>query len=481
MTQPIPAITASTITNFYFSPFAMTFPTDEPDARLAGKSFNFFNLATVVEAARGNLDNVTNFDGACIDGTVIIRNASSSSGASTPLIANPATTTSVNAASDVNPYFQLAYERVAMLESQPYATACDGAENGFFYKLSTLADTRFGFVGFSAVTQTGSDSYGASNSNCLNAYAAGKSSLPSQGTATSTSEIHSGVQLYYNTTPYYYGTGTTTQDANDCWYRHNQNVNITSASQTAYTTPLGYPPATASPPYMTELVYGFKPPSTSSKTSATKAQGFKVPRTELATTAMGNPTGTTPNQLCVVASHESGGAAPFNVVPYGDIWSSTASNGFADGVWNGRPMTDTYCDEALQTGFSNFFNTYNTYYQQTTRLAARKAIVFFTDGEPTGGLSGQTATNSDTVATNCQKNEISLFTIGLNMDPKNNGTLTNDQYAFLGDGVNASYTGSQNGLAFKAGNGSRFFQCQDGSTVRSAFASIARRLAQAQF
>ncbi|MFX5233329.1 hypothetical protein ABTC74_19480, partial [Acinetobacter baumannii] len=72
MTQPIPAITSSSLTNINFSPFAVTFPSDEADPRLAnaGHSFNFHNLATVVEAARGNLDNATNFHGACIDGKV---------------------------------------------------------------------------------------------------------------------------------------------------------------------------------------------------------------------------------------------------------------------------------------------------------------------------------------------------------------------------------------------------------------------------
>jgi hypothetical protein len=188
----------------------------------------------------------------------------------------------------------------------------------------------------------------------------------------------------------------------------------------------------------------------------------------------------------MVTSHPSSASAvsPYNVTPYGDVWSSTAGDGYANGVWNGRPISDTYCDEALLTAFNNFntngTNT-NKSYAASARLAARKTIVFFTDGQPTGGISGTVAKNSNAVATSCSKNNVSLFTIGLNMDPSNNGSLTTAQYQFLGDGVNASYSGSQNGLAYIAGNGSRFFQCQDGASVRSAFASIARRLSQAQF
>jgi hypothetical protein len=182
----------------------------------------------------------------------------------------------------------------------------------------------------------------------------------------------------------------------------------------------------------------------------------------------------------MVASHASGTVAPYNVTPYGDVWSSKSSDGYANGVWNGRPMTDTYCDEALSTAYGYFSTSTNGDYNPALRYAARKTIVFFTDGEPTGGLTGTTANNSTAVANLCNTHQISLFTIGLNMDPTNNGTLTAAQYQFLGDGVNASYSGSQNGLAYTASNGSRFFQCQDGASVRSAFASIARRLSQAQ-
>jgi hypothetical protein len=468
-TQPIPPITASTISNFFFTGFNMTFPSDEPDLRLAGNSYNFQNLATVVEAARGNLDNTNNYTNACIDGNVIIRPyTSAATGAASVLPAAPTTTTAISSSAAVNAYWQLAYERIAMLESQPYATACDGAENGFFYKLSTLADCRFGLIGFSAISQSGSDSYGASNGNCLHGYPTKNDA--SQGTATAFSHLHSGVQYYYTSSNYYYGTGAsgTPQNANMCWWRSNQTTTPTAG---------GASKAGAIAPTLAEKVWAFNPPSsTANQDGSGTDQGFKIPRTRLSTVTS-SPTS---SQLCMVASHASGTVAPYNVKPYGDVWSSTSSDGYANGVWNGRPMTDTYCDEALSTAYGYFSTSTNGDYNPALRYAARKTIVFFTDGEPTGGLTGTTANNSTAVANLCNTHQISLFTIGLNMDPTNNGTLTAAQYQFLGDGVNASYSGSQNGLAYTASNGSRFFQCQDGASVRSAFASIARRLSQAQ-
>jgi hypothetical protein len=480
-TQPIPSINAATIQNFFFTGFNMTFPADEPDLRLAGTSFNFQNLATVVEAARGNLDTTGNYTNACLDGNVVIRPFSSSATGAASVLANPPITSQViGGPGSVSPYWQLAYERVAMLESQPYATACDGAENGFFYKLSTLADCRFGFVGFSAIkdysgtTATASDSYGASYANCLSGYPSTSQNDPSQGTATANSHLHSGIQYYYqNTMGYYYNsTNPGVNPCNDCWWRHTQNVTPTAGGPSF---------ASGGAPTLNEQVWAYTPPTTVGAAGG-GAQGFKVPRTRLSTVVPTGMTASPPSQLCMVTSHASSSSAvaPYNVLPWGDVWSSTARDGYANGVWNGRPMTDTYCDEALSTAYNYFSTSTNNVYTPAQRLAARKTIVFFTDGEPTGGITGSTATNSNTVANTCNAHQIALFTIGLNMDPANNGTLTSAQYQFLGDGVNANYGGAQNGLAYYASNGSRFFQCQDGASVRSAFASIARRLSQAQ-
>lgn len=122
---------------------SVTFPSQEPDAALAGRTFDFENIGVLTEAARGNLDVVagTNyFTDALLDrGSVY----STTSGA---MVSKQTTgMTSAHRAAD----YQKAYQRLAMLYSQPIATAIDGAYGGFFQKINTLTDCRFGLVGFS--------------------------------------------------------------------------------------------------------------------------------------------------------------------------------------------------------------------------------------------------------------------------------------------------------------------------------------------
>lgn len=123
-----------------FVGFTFTFPSQEPDSLLAGQTFNFANIGVLTEAARGNLDSTTNFNNALLDrGSVY----STTSGA----IASKQPTLMTSGSCRAN--FQRAYQRLAMLYSQPIATAIDGAYGGFFQKINTLTDCRFGLVGFS--------------------------------------------------------------------------------------------------------------------------------------------------------------------------------------------------------------------------------------------------------------------------------------------------------------------------------------------
>lgn len=134
-----------------FSGFNFTFPGSEPDPTIRGRNYNFNNLAAVVEAARGNRETSSNRDDTGLHRGYYLK------------------------AGGVNAYFgaysqmgtrrgyQKAYQRLAMWYSQPIASALDGADQGFFQKLSALADCRFGFVGFSD-----SDPFpGAPNANSM--------------------------------------------------------------------------------------------------------------------------------------------------------------------------------------------------------------------------------------------------------------------------------------------------------------------------
>lgn len=145
----------------------------------------------------------------------------------------------------------------------------------------------------------------------------------------------------------------------------------------------------------------------------------------------------------------------------------------ANGLWNGRPMNDTYTAEALNTAIKMF--TSGPSYTLGNRPASRKAIVFFTDGEPTGGITGGDGNSAlTTYAPQAKAKGIAIFTVGLNTT--NNAQLTADQQQFLGDGIAPNGPG----LAYAASNGGKFFQCGTSTQVRQAFINVARRLSQNQ-
>lgn len=103
------------------------------------------------------------------------------------------------------------------------------------------------------------------------------------------------------------------------------------------------------------------------------------------------------------------------------------------------------------------------------RPNARKAIVLFTDGSPTvgGPLSGNPFSNCQQAAALAKSKGIAVYTVGLALDP----SLVPIQQQVLGDNVST-------GMAFIAGNESKFFQVTSASQLNSAFTSIARHLTQ---
>lgn len=462
-TEPIPDPNntgqSAVLSQFYFTGFSVTFPADEQNTSLQSKTFNFANLATLVEASRGNLDSVTNQQLSCCDGNVILAQPPGWSGVGTP----PTVTYTTAGTATAN--FQLAYERLAMIETQPYATACDGAVNAFFYKMATLCDARFGFVGFSATADTNANDNvdGASVDGGCAAYTGSDTNFESMGTSAGDSFYRSGLCMLPTSS---LGLGTSVFSSK------TGNVMDLSTVQTSGSA-------------TNNAVHGYNNGSGGQdKSGGFNQTGFKIPRTCL--TASSGGAKSTDQRLDMVSSAATPGNAPMNNstlnatqspypngLPYGDVWSGPASSNIGNGVWNGRPLGGTYCDEALSTAYNSFTN--NSNYDASTRKAARKAIVFFTDGEPTGGIAGSVGTNANTVAGLCQPKSIVMYTIGLNA--AGNTTLANDQKTFLGDNVS---NGSGPGLAYLAGNGGRFFPCGTGSDVRNAFASIARRLSQSQ-
>lgn len=104
-----------------------------------------------------------------------------------------------------------------------------------------------------------------------------------------------------------------------------------------------------------------------------------------------------------------------------------------------------------------------------SRRNARKAIIVFTDGEPTvgGPLSGNPEQNCRMAAQLARTKGISVYTVGLAQTAAD----LPGQREVLGDDV-------PSGMAFIAGNGSKFFPVTSSAGLRNAFASIARHLSQ---
>lgn len=108
-------------------------------------------------------------------------------------------------------------------------------------------------------------------------------------------------------------------------------------------------------------------------------------------------------------------------------------------------------------------------FESGARRNSRKAIIVFTDGEPTvgGPLSPNPHNNCRMAAQQAKAKGIAVYTVGLAQDP----SQLSGQRAVLGDDV-------PTGMASIAGNGSKFFPVSSSSGLRGAFANIARHLSQ---
>ncbi|MDX2104964.1 MAG: vWA domain-containing protein, partial [Candidatus Melainabacteria bacterium] len=335
---------------------------DDPDIR--SRTYNFPNLAVLVEASRGNLDSTANRNGTGLHRGYVL-NAGS--------FANTNTYQGANLNMNPQTGYQKAYQRMAMWYSQPIATSLDGADQGFFQKLSALCDCRFGFVGFSD-----SDPFQGTIPN-LNSVATPHTGVwgGAQGTAT-----YCGKNSYYYDVNFqqaatlgrlvWDGRHSAGSGGSGTLQRNHEN-NDTQA-------PSGLP-------------------------------GFRIPRTPL-------NTGISQTQsLNIITKGASATTIP---------WSDPNSG---DGLYNGRPQSGTMCYEAMETARRHF---QNALYDGLSRAGSKRSIVFFTDGIPSGGVASTEATQTQGVADQCKNDGIAIYSIGLNMT--GNPSLTADQNTFLGNG-----------------------------------------------
>jgi hypothetical protein len=107
------------------------------------------------------------------------------------------------------------------------------------------------------------------------------------------------------------------------------------------------------------------------------------------------------------------------------------------------------------------------------RVNAVKAVILFTDGQPTAGgpLSNDYFQNARKAAEEAQKAGVAVYTIGLATNP----ALIPNQTAILNDTNSNPSTG---GIAAISGQGATFHQVTDSKKLREAFQKVARHLVQ---
>jgi hypothetical protein len=107
------------------------------------------------------------------------------------------------------------------------------------------------------------------------------------------------------------------------------------------------------------------------------------------------------------------------------------------------------------------------------RPGSKKAIVLFTDGQPTAGgpLNSDPWTNARKAAQEAKKYGVPIYTIGLAQNPE----IIPGEVEILNDTNSNPNTG---GMAAIAGNGGKFFLVTNQSDLRKTFENIARHLVQ---
>lgn len=370
-----------------FNAVTYTFPSSEDDPTIRGRTYSFQNLAVVVEASRGNLDQTSNLRGT----TLLARGFDLRAG----LNQRYYTPGEANVMFDPQTGYQKAYQRLAMWYSQPIATCLDAADQAFFQRLSALTDCRFGLVGFS-------NHFGLTNNKL--------------------SQAHGRTGVYTDNT-----VGTATFRGNNCAYADLQYKHHVTGIPTWQQT--GGNGATNGPFFWDGRIPGSSPNrwEFGMNQNNGSGSGFRIPRSPLDTSI-------TQEQSLNCMRHGSTSVGTVHA------WSDPDDG---DGIYNGRPLDGTFCAEALDTARSEFSSAP---YVSTQRPGSKRAIVFFTDGVPIGFSTGAEADASRAIAQQCKTDGIAMFCIGLNMN--GNLQLKQEQTDFLGNGSNGLAGISKNGGIF---------------------------------
>jgi hypothetical protein len=185
------------------------------------------------------------------------------------------------------------------------------------------------------------------------------------------------------------------------------------------------------------------------------------------TTNAGTSSSSTYSTDNVDGSYSAGGTGSFPVptIPLSNVGTTTNYSTIIASLPNTVAVSSTNIGDALNKAVTELKNN--------SRSGSKKAIVLFTDGQPTAGgpLDNDPWLNARKAAVLAQKAGIPIYTIGLAQTP----AIIPGETSILNDTNSNATTG---GVAAIAGNGGKFFLVTKTADLRYTFENIARQLVQ---
>lgn len=175
----------------------------------------------------------------------------------------------------------------------------------------------------------------------------------------------------------------------------------------------------------------------------------------------------TERQANIDSSYAAGGYSNFPLPEY-ELSTAFGATNYED-IISMLPSTRANTATNIGDAIGNAVSTLQT----SSRKGAKKAIVLFTDGEPTSGgpFSSNPWTNARQSAVAARNAGIPVYTIGL----AQNAEIMPSEISILND-TNSNPT--DGGIAAIAGNGGKFFLVTDSRNLRLTFENVARQLVQ---
>lgn len=182
----------------------------------------------------------------------------------------------------------------------------------------------------------------------------------------------------------------------------------------------------------------------------------------------------------IASNYQEGGKT---VVPFPGVPLDKTDNKLTD-VLAAIPKTQAHGSTAIADALESAVNMLKKS-SSTTRPGSKKAIIMFTDGQPTVPSIGSRSWT--TFADTAKTEGIAIYSIGLaqnkeiipdECDHLNAGSGKKINYKDPATGVADSYVPTKEGMASIAGNNGQFFLVTDVSDLRFVFENIARHLVQ---